>query len=48
MYSRAAYRRPTFSQLVAWIVTVCANRRAMHKANDIAALAALSGNPPGA
>jgi|RhiMethySRZTD1v2_1073278.scaffolds.fasta_scaffold302320_3 hypothetical protein len=48
MYSRAHYRRATVSQLVAWIVSVCANGRSMHKANDIAAVAALSGDPPGA
>jgi hypothetical protein len=48
MYSRAHYRRLTFSQLVAWIASVCANGRSMHKTNDIAAVAALSGNPPGA
>ena len=49
MYSHAGNRDSTISLLLDWIIFLYARQRvhAMHRANDISYLVALSGNPPG-
>jgi hypothetical protein len=51
MYSRATYRGSTFSLLLDWIVSLYSRRgltrRSVHGANDIAAVAPLTGDPLG-
>jgi hypothetical protein len=51
MYSRATFRGSTVSLLLDWIFSLYSRRgltrRSVHRANDIAAVAALTGNPPG-
>jgi hypothetical protein len=49
MYSHIGNRYPTTSLLLDWIIFLYAKQRLspMHRANDIAFVVALSGNPAG-